>query len=191
MADGKCVALFEPTRALGLDASDPAVSPDGQWIAMAWGVPTMSNLAVLALRDLLANTPRPRIVVPEEKRPFEATYLGAANPAWSPDGRMLAFSRTVMVRHFVSGNLCVVNADGSGLRQLTRAGPDQFCAQPCFSPDGRRIVFAILTGRQGPLAIEQLLLLQFSADLYVVNLDGSGLTRLTSDGVSCEPAWGP
>jgi Tol biopolymer transport system component len=52
---------------------------------------------------------------------------GAA-PRWSPTGRQLAFQS-------VSG-IWVINADGTGRRQLTFGGRD-----PIWSPDGSRIAY--------------------------------------------------
>jgi Tol biopolymer transport system component len=49
------------------------------------------------------------------------------SPAWSPDGKWLAFER--------AGRIYVIEADGTGLRRLTTGG------QPTWSPDGRQIAF--------------------------------------------------
>jgi TolB protein len=79
------------------------------------------------------------------------------DPAWSPDGRRIAFRRLGIGR--VNSDLYVVNADGSGLRRLTRnAAKLRWFA---WSPDGRTIAFL----RNG--------------EVYIVNVDGSGERRLT------------
>ena len=61
-----------------------------------------------------------------------------AEPAWSPDGRKIAFQSKSTSRN---GNreIYVMNADGSGKRNLTR-NPAQD-SSPSWSPDGRRIAF--------------------------------------------------
>ena len=83
--------------------------------------------------------------------------------AWSPDGRLLAFS----AQNDGDAELYVINADGSRQRNLTRnASRDVFRA---WLPDGR-IVFN--SDRNG------------NGDLYVMNADGGGLRNLSRD-------WGP
>src|SRR5439155_7813530 len=66
-----------------------------------------------------------------------------------------------------------INADGTGLRRLTRARWPEF--QPSWSPDGRFIAY-----RSEPNG---------SPELWIMNADGSGQHRLTRDGGF--PAWSP
>ena len=63
----------------------------------------------------------------------------------------------------------VMNADGTGKRQVTRNGAANFA--PYFFPDGRRILFA--SNLHDPSGR--------NFDLYAVNVDGSGLERVTYD----------
>ena len=64
-------------------------------------------------------------------------------PAWSPDGRKIAFVRGVWPR---PSEIYVMNADGSGQRRLTRdLAPDGF---PAWSPDGRQIAYRQQPRRQ-------------------------------------------
>jgi TolB protein len=58
-------------------------------------------------------------------------------PAWSPDGKLIAFSSN-RAGPANTGQIFVVNPDGSGLRQLT-SGPGGF-AQPSWSSDGQQIL---------------------------------------------------
>jgi TolB protein len=86
------------------------------------------------------------------------------DPAWSPDGRLLAFVR--------DGAVHLVRADGTGLRRLTVG------TSPAWAPDGERLVFTRRTGR--------------GADLFVIRSDGSGLRRLTRTvAAESEPEWSP
>ena len=56
-------------------------------------------------------------------------------PAWSPDGRRIAF----LSRRDGNKAVYLVNADGSGQRRLTRDASNT--ATPAWSPDGRKIAF--------------------------------------------------
>ena len=65
------------------------------------------------------------------------TRPSTASQTWSPDSKRIAFSSN-RAGPANTGQIFVVNADGSGLRQLT-SGPGGF-AQPSWSWEGRRIV---------------------------------------------------
>jgi Tol biopolymer transport system component len=76
-----------------------------------------------------------------------------------------------------------MNGDGTGMANLT-ANPSLFSDEhnPAWSPDGTRIAFNAL--REGQF--------DSSADMYAMNADGTGQTRLTSDpGLEYDPAWSP
>jgi TolB protein len=106
---------------------------------------------------------------------------GSSEPAWSSDGRMLAFRGSCQGRPWA---VCVMNSDGSGERPVTDTGFVNDTGAPSWSPDGRRIVFQ---GERTP----------GDTDLYVVNVDGTGLVNLTNtpDGSGGfgekTPAWSP
>jgi Tol biopolymer transport system component len=63
------------------------------------------------------------------------------DPTWSPDGARLAVSRLRCVADICGSDLFVVNADGSGLRQLVQGSPFDTADDPAWSPDGTRIAF--------------------------------------------------
>jgi Tol biopolymer transport system component len=97
----------------------------------------------------------------------ETRPLGAGlSPAWSPNGRLIAFDA------IVNGNndVWVMRADGTGRRRITRnAAPDYFAG---WSPDGSQLVFTSDRGGE---------------DLFRIRLDGTGEQRLTDDP---RPDWG-
>lgn len=66
--------------------------------------------------------------------------LGSSWGSWSPDGKRIAFSS--LTEKWKEGDpieLCVMNADGSGFRQLTNKQGQNEAAD--WSPDGRTLVF--------------------------------------------------
>jgi dipeptidyl aminopeptidase/acylaminoacyl peptidase len=99
-----------------------------------------------------------------------------ASPVWLPDGRRIAF----ISNRDGSGEVHVLNADGSGRRNLTRElGLAGF---PVWSPDGRKIAFRNNTcARRRPPC-------NGTTEIYVLNADGSGKQRLAR-GVSVKHAW--
>jgi Tol biopolymer transport system component len=107
--------------------------------------------------------------------------------SWSPQGNNIAFSRHVTPD--VHSSLWIVHSDGTGLRPVSvppslgcgGANSDLStvgCLQPAWSPDGTKIAFA--SG----------LNLDVDGNIYIVNVDGTGLTQVTRAGASESPDWG-
>ena len=91
---------------------------------------------------------------------------GAVDPAWSPDGRRLAF---VAPGAGGGGDVFAADADGTHRGRITRS--DRIDERsPSWSPDGRHLVVERV-GR-----------------LVIVRADGGGERRL---GFGLEPAWSP
>jgi Tol biopolymer transport system component len=94
-------------------------------------------------------------------------------PPWSPtDGRIALVS-------FRDGNseIYAMNPDGSEQTRLTNGPATEFC--PAWSPDGKRIAFVSLAGKAGndwASSING----NFNGDVYVMDADGSNVTRLTN-----------
>jgi TolB protein len=71
-------------------------------------------------------------------------------PEFSPDGKQIAFCRDSIL-NFNASDLYVVNADGSGLKQLTFDALGDCAAH--WSPDGTQLVFArVLPNGKGVIA---------------------------------------
>jgi TolB protein len=101
-----------------------------------------------------------------------------ALPAWSPDGRRIAYEYNPSPTGMPARNsdIYVMNANGTGVRRLTRQVG--FDGDPAWSPDGRKIVFE--STRSG------------NADIWVMNADGTNPRQLTrSAAFDGDPAWSP
>ena len=97
------------------------------------------------------------------------------NPAWSPDGKEIAFSSS----RLGSFDIYVMSADGSGSpARLTGPETDDF--HPDWSPDGALIVYRAtspITGKR---------------EIRVVTVDGHSSRKLFSSQANDDtPAWSP
>ena len=138
----------------------PTWSPDGKWIAF---------VAVI--------TGRSATYAVSVERPRSLRLLdghAGLDLSWSPDG-------SALVSHDVAPSCCgwsvyVTPVDGSGRQRV--ADGFLYGGRP-WSPDGRKIVYKPL--HAGGLYV--------MSGLYVMNRDGSGQTKATSDGGDSEPSW--
>ena len=113
------------------------------------------------------------------------TKLGYdGGPFFSPDGKLIVYRayhpasradsaeyRSLLAKHLVRPtrmNIWVMNADGTGQRQVTHLPGASFA--PYFLPDGRRIIFA--SNYRDPESR--------NFDLYIVGVDGAGLEQITT-----------
>jgi TolB protein len=114
------------------------------------------------------------LVVPAAEGGLVARGGSEIEPAWSPDGKQIAFAGNRSGAY----EIYVVNADGSGLRRLTRTPRHKSSDWPDWSPDGRRIVFA--SDRDG------------DDEIYVMDADGGDVRQLTHNtDYDSDPDWSP
>jgi Tol biopolymer transport system component len=110
-----------------------------------------------------------------------APALEAFWPDWSPDGRHIVFTDFCCL---AKSNVRVMNADGSGVRKLTHFTPPRQGTFASYAPNGRKIVLLVVTPSPGGGEL-------FA--LYTINVDGSGLIRITSNQpeLILSSDWGP
>lgn len=89
---------------------------------------------------------------------------------WSPDGKRIAFQSQ---RDNTLGDIYLMNADGTNVVRLTHdQGSNQ---EPSWSKDGSQLVF--ISSRDTDPTSDR----GDDMDVYVMNADGSGATRLTNN----------
>jgi dipeptidyl aminopeptidase/acylaminoacyl peptidase len=160
------IALMNPdgsgvTR-LHVFGSDPMVSPDGSKIVYCSQRDTIYSQIYVMNSDGTA-----------PKRLTDMKSGDACGPAWSRDGKKIAYYAFAQTQPSRNPEIWVMDADGSNPKKLTDHGMD-----PSWSPDGKQIAFA--SHRDGVFQI------------YAMNSDGSNPRRLTKHNAEdSNPSWAP
>lgn len=203
---GGLLQLTHPPR----DARDtePSWSPDRRSIAFVRAIVVGEDFRGDFIRNEYLS------VMNANSGALRRLALHGHDPAWSPDGRRIAFVK----QYAGDEEIWTIKPDGSGARRLARGH------RPTWSPDGRQIAFSRYLGgiSQGEVFVmnsdgtdqhrllarnyesqspawspdgNRIAFLAFSNDsLYVVRPDGRGVQRLaggTSSKDTAEPKWSP
>ncbi len=102
-------------------------------------------------------------------------HVSGSDPAISPDGTKIVYCSAHDTRYF---EIYVMNADGSGRKQLTSFNTADACG-PVWSPNGKTIAFyayAFTNPNRNP-------------QIWTMDPDGSNQKRLTDHGM--DPSWSP
>lgn len=146
------------------DAWDPTWSPDSTSLLFATNVQNKPQLAIIGLdgKNFRAITTLPDL---------------RGRSDWSSDGLyIVTYSGKPWERE-----LFLLNADGSNVRLVSPMGGNS--QGPSFSPDGQWIVFTAYFDHYH---------VNNGCEIYIMRIDGSGLTRLTNnDYCDWQPRWGP
>ncbi len=149
----------------------PALTPDGRDIV--YFSEKNSFFVDLYLADAETGRVKRRLVKSTLNSNYESLRFINSAGAFSADGRYFA----IAAKHKDRDDLVILDVrKDEEVRRITV--PLNGLTTPSWSPDGKQIVF---TGYDGGLS-----------DLFVVNVDGSNLHRLTHDKYAdLEPSWSP
>jgi len=159
-------------RRLSDFGESPRFSPDGTKVMMAG--PTSDGQRVTAGIVHSDGSHLQRI-------PLRDPTLNLGVGAWAPDGKQMALEGWDDSDPDRNGVYIVGVPDGKGLTRLTK-NPDHDVPMD-FSPDGSQIVFLRAEPDTDPI----------TGSLYVVNVNGTGLHRITPPGldVGATARWAP
>jgi Tol biopolymer transport system component len=109
-------------RRLIVDASDPALSPDGHRIAF-------SRHGDLYIASSAGNLIR---------RLTHGYYADSTAPDWSPDRTQIAYATALYDKHQqqVAQCLTIIDADGTHRHEITRRDPNFWATSPDWRPAG-------------------------------------------------------
>ena len=148
--------------------SRPSWSPDGTRIAFS------------AFRFLVGNE-EIYVMDAEGNGPINLTQheMDDDCPSWSPDGSKIAFSsKPAEVIAAAAYNIFVMNADGTGRRNLTGDAGLTNSGRPTWSPDGKKIAFSAQHNH--------------IYGVYVMTAEGKRLEMLSDgEGNNRRPAYSP
>ncbi|RME43345.1 MAG: hypothetical protein D6796_13225, partial [Caldilineae bacterium] len=147
----------------------PAWSPDGEWIVFDrnWDDSSQDGLWLIKSDGSQLH------------RIIQDFYNGVRRAAWSPDGTKLAYEGPKPNREHFSFELWVSDADGSNARQLTRLDSEMSVWGPAWSPDGKRIAFALQAAG-------------LKTDIVIIYVESGEMQQLTTEGTyNVEPLWLP
>jgi Tol biopolymer transport system component len=156
----------------GVADSEPVFSANGKQIAF---IESSGKSSIMVMN---ADGSNPHSVLGSP----QAAWVN--DPSFSPDGTMIVAEVEQQINGVYYEGIASMNSlDGSNLTQLTNCYPcnTNWHEMPTFTSDGKQVAFSGASpGANG----------QIYESTYIMNLDGTGLTKLYGDNntfISCQP----
>ena len=147
---------------------EPVLSPDGRTLAILSDLPNPSKSDVVLQ---FYNLKTRKLTNPNLG---EVSPLGHQNPAWRPDGKVLAY--VYNNRNGAIGAPQIYGYTAATGKARAISGPGYL--QPSWSPDGKYLAVTKTSA--------------YGTDVAIINAStGAEVTLLTNDGASWAPVWSP
>ena len=161
--------LIGPNALNTRPASEPSWSPDGKWIAFtrSEGDSPSQETGPTGLFVARADGSHARRLT---KEGWRNPYIQGAPPAWSPDGRRIAYVGEGV-------GITLLRLDGTGKTSLPISGSR--CGELAWSPDGEQFALGCGEDHTNDLGI------------YVMRVDGSDFHKVVADKLASSPTWSP
>jgi Tol biopolymer transport system component len=161
----------------GFTSGSPHWSPDGREVAVISGLGTTCPPACTGNTVIVNATSGTYRVLASQGYPPVGTFCSI----WSPDATHFLCEGGNDDNPAVNGVYTIRSSDGGGLTRITNAG-GMGDVPIDYSPDGRQIVFGRTSFHD----------CSAKSAIYVVNVDGSGLRRITPWGFCDDDgSWSP
>ncbi len=159
----------------------PSWSPDGKQIVFSsWEYGTSTGPALWVMN---ADGSNQRVLYDPEPDNIHLPPIAGNHPRWSPDGTKIAYDLCLNCQIATNYDIYIFNTVTKEITRLTNHPAND--TYPTWSPDGRQIAF------ESKRDYWDADTLRFRHDLYIINLDGLNITRLTEIGHASYPTWSP